>query len=319
MATSDEEIFNAIQEGKLVFRQDDKFLDVFVHYDGEHYTAWIDGKKIKLDEQLLAEAINKELAGMKGLKGIRLFSCSDWKAGSYLAKYIDKDLPLYTSNKPVDLYLDANNNITAIDGGDWKKFSKTKEEDFSPTWDNKPNSSGKGRVMRMGVDDIVHGIHEQDQIIQQMYKNGFYEIPYDNKRFREAFYSEKFQDINGKEGKRLVLGDDESLSYSYDIETMQGVLDIHMHGEPKKMFAAFTNGTEKSYTVQELADIINTKYPGYKKIRMFVCYGESFAKELSSLTKADVISANAKIEFIPNKEGIRFLLSGNIYVTKYIE
>jgi len=109
----------------------------------------LNGEEITLDDQLLGDVINQKLKGTS-LNGIRLLSCSDWEGGRLLSKYIDKDLPVYTSNKPVDLYLDADNNITAIDGGDWKKFSKTKEEDFSPTWDNKPNSSGKGNVMRMG-------------------------------------------------------------------------------------------------------------------------------------------------------------------------
>jgi len=96
---------------------------------------------------------------MEGIKGIRLFSCSDWQAGSPLAKYIDKDLPVYTSNRKVDLYFDENKELISIDGGQWKKSTKTEESIVNPDWDKGPQA--KGTVVQMGnIDELLKTKYE---------------------------------------------------------------------------------------------------------------------------------------------------------------
>jgi len=197
VAAPSNQITKQLEEGKIVFNVQDNILDVYVHYDTKQrsYVAHLDGDEIILNERLLADVINKKLTD--NITSIRLLSCSDWKSSKQLAKYIDQDLPITASNKPVDLYLDADNNITAIDGGDWKKFSKTKEEDFSPTWDNKPNSGGKGSVIRMGVSFSDPDVANYVRVITSSWNNEY------KTAFQKALLGSLFDKINGAKGSKL--------------------------------------------------------------------------------------------------------------------
>jgi len=141
LAASSDNIMDELKRGKALFNKKDDFLDVYIHHNGTEYVAWIDGKTIKLKEELLADAINRELTD--NIQAIRLFSCSDLESAELFAKYVDR--PVIASDESLKVYSDGT-----VKGGTWWEITgntKTKVDNPNP-----PNKgiTDEARFVKLG-------------------------------------------------------------------------------------------------------------------------------------------------------------------------
>ena len=101
----------------------------------------------------------------------------------------------------------------------------------------------------------------------------------------------------GEPGYSAILGVDDAVRYGYKYPTLDGIVDIHMHGsELSELFGGKFNAGNIHYNVDNLASFINTNYPDIAGVRVFSCYGKQCgAQELANKLGKPVLSSDHRI------------------------
>ena len=150
------------------------------------------------------------------------------------------------------------------------------------------------------------------------YFDGIY---YFDEQVRKIFDNFKGSNPNIK-GERLIFGHDLSVRRGGLYPTVQGTLDIHMHGGRDGSLSGYFGhhlrdfATKKGFTVEELAEKINKDYAHLERIRFFVCYGKENAQKLANLTGKEVITSDDIFSFNITKGDLEVSLHGNIFIAK---
>ena len=99
----------------------------------------------------------------------------------------------------------------------------------------------------------------------------------------------------GTPGASLVLGTDDIVTSGAKFEKMDGILDIHMHGNKGGGLFVKQNGEKIEISVTDLAEYIKSEFPNVGGIRCFACDGTKAAKTLANKTGKPVLAADDKI------------------------
>ena len=98
----------------------------------------------------------------------------------------------------------------------------------------------------------------------------------------------------GQPGYSAVLGVDDAVKYGDLYPTLDGILDIHMHGGGNyKLFSGKLENGPIYYNVGNLAKYIETNYPNVSGVRLFTCFGQQCgAQELATKLGKPVLASD---------------------------